>query len=470
MSIMAAYVMPHPPLAVPSVGRGQESKIKSTLDAMEKVASEIAALAPETIVFITSHGTVYSDYFHISPGQTAAGDFARFGVSGAKYETKYDSELALEIQNQAAAVGLPAGTQGERLKQLDHGVLVPMHFINEKYSSYKSVRVSVSGLDPVSHYMFGIAIANAVKHLEKKTVIVASGDLSHKLSKDGPHGYHKDGAEFDKQVMKYMGEGDFLGLLMMPQKLRNNAAECGYGACVILAGCLDKTEISSKQLSYECPFGVGYGVASFACLSKNSKRNILEQWNELNTEKIKAIQKNEDPYRALARMSLEYRLVNGRKLESPEEAVSKGLQLHDEMLNKKAGVFVSLHKNGELRGCIGTITPTTNSVAEEIIQNAISAGLKDSRFSGVTIDELPFITYKVDVLDAPEEIDSPDLLDVKNYGVIVESGFKRGLLLPNLDGIDTIDEQVDIAKKKAGIDPSEKFKLKRFKVTRYEQL
>ena len=468
MSIVCAYVMPHPPLAVPAVGRGQEDNINKTLDAMNAVALEIAEHAPETIVFITSHGTVYSDYFHISPGLAAVGDFARFGVSGAKYETEYDNVFALEIQNQAVALGLPVGTQGEKNKQLDHGVLVPMHFIDEKYSSYKSIRLSISGLDSVSHFKLGQAIANAAKLLGKKVVVVASGDLSHKLSDDGPYGFHKDGAEFDKLVMKNMSEGDFLNLLMMPQKLRINAAECGYSPFVVLAGCLDKTDVSAKQLSYECPFGVGYGVVSFLCLGEDVTKNFLEQWNMHNLEQIKAIQKNEDPYRALSRISLEYRLKKGEKIKTLEEVVSMGLQLPDEMINKKAGVFVSLHKNGMLRGCIGTITPTTNSIAEEIIQNAVSAGLGDTRFSLVTIDELPQITYKVDVLDAPEDIDSPEQLDVNHYGIIVESGHKRGLLLPNLEGVDTVEEQLSIAKRKAGICPQEQVKLKRFKVTRHE--
>ena len=472
MSIVSAYVLPHPPLAVPAVGRGQESAIKNTLDALKVVALEIAELMPDTIVFITPHGTVYSDYFHISPGKVAAGDFARFRAPEAKYETEYDSLMAAEIQNRAAAHNLPAGTQGEGNSELDHGVLVPMHFINEKYCAYKSIRVSVSGLDPAAHYKLGQIIAASAKQLGKKTVVIASGDLSHKLSKNGSHGFHQDGAVFDKLIMKYMSEGDFLNLLMMPQKLRNNAAECGYSPSVILAGCLDKTKINSKQLSYECPFGVGYGVVSFLCTGVDESRNFLVQFDMFNLEKTKQIQENEDPYRALARMSLEYRLKHGKPMEFPKGTdkpiFANSTDWPSEMQNKKAGVFVSLHKNGELRGCIGTISPTTNSIASEIIQNAISAGLKDNRFPQVTLDELPLITYKVDVLDAPEEISSKELLDVYNYGIIVESGYKRGLLLPNLDGIDTVDEQVDIAKRKAGIGPLEKVKLKRFRVTRYE--
>jgi AmmeMemoRadiSam system protein A len=142
--------------------------------------------------------------------------------------------------------------------------------------------------------------------------------------------------------------------------------------------------------------------------------------------------------------------------------------LPDEMLKKKAGVFVSLHKNGRLRGCIGTISPTTVSIAKEIIQNAISAGLSDTRFDQVKAEELAYIDYKVDVLSAPEAISDTSQLDVSRYGVIVTSGSKRGLLLPNLDGIDTVEEQIKIAKQKAGITDNEAVKLERFEVIRHE--
>jgi len=141
--------------------------------------------------------------------------------------------------------------------------------------------------------------------------------------------------------------------------------------------------------------------------------------------------------------------------------------LPDELLGNRAGVFVSLHKNGRLRGCIGTIAPTAANIALEIMQNAVSAGLHDTRFAPVTAFELPFLTYKVDVLSPPVRIDSPAELDVKRYGVIVTSGQRRGLLLPNLDGVDTVEEQIAIARQKAGIPDRASVKLERFEVVRH---
>jgi AmmeMemoRadiSam system protein A len=206
---------------------------------------------------------------------------------------------------------------------------------------------------------------------------------------------------------------------------------------------------------------VGYTVASVEPLNDDESRNILQQYEASSLHNVINIRENEDIYRALARQSLEYMVNTGKKLPSNTD-------VSEELSNKRAGVFVSLHKNGRLRGCVGTISPTTKCIADEIIQNAVSAGLYDNRFEPVTKSELPFLVYKVDVLAAPESISGPEKLDVKRYGVIVTSGGKRGLLLPNLDGIDTVEEQIQIAKQKAGISDNMPVKLERFEVVRHE--
>jgi AmmeMemoRadiSam system protein A len=137
-------------------------------------------------------------------------------------------------------------------------------------------------------------------------------------------------------------------------------------------------------------------------------------------------------------------------------------------MSEKAGVFVSLKKHGELRGCIGTFQPTTENIAEEIIQNAVSAATQDPRFSPFTEDELGDIDYSVDVLSAPEKVAGKEDLDPGKYGVIVKSGELKGLLLPDLEGVDTVDKQVSIAAMKAGIAESADIELYRFEVKRYK--
>ena len=168
----------------------------------------------------------------------------------------------------------------------------------------------------------------------------------------------------------------------------------------------------------------------------------------------------EDPYVKLARKTIETYIKEGRVIKLPDG-------LPSEMYEKSAGAFVSLHIRGGLRGCIGTIAATCDCVAEEIIQNAISASTKDPRFEPVEESELDRLEYSVDVLGDAEDIDSKDKLDVKRYGVIVTNGFKRGLLLPDLDGVDSVDDQIAIAKRKAGIGAYEKVNLQRFEVVRH---
>lgn len=162
----------------------------------------------------------------------------------------------------------------------------------------------------------------------------------------------------------------------------------------------------------------------------------------------------------LARQSLEHYLRTNTMLSAPTELTPD--------LRGQAGAFVSLKKDGELRGCIGTFGPTQSTVAEEIIVNAVSAGTMDPRFFPIELDELTELEISVDILNEPERADSLDELDPKEYGVIVRRGRRSGLLLPDLEGLDSVEEQVAIAMQKAGIRPDEEIELYRFTVTRYK--
>ncbi len=165
------------------------------------------------------------------------------------------------------------------------------------------------------------------------------------------------------------------------------------------------------------------------------------------------------PLVQLAKKTVESYVRRG-KVSPPEELTPE--------MKEKAGVFVSIHKKGDLRGCIGTFEPATNNVANEIINNAISAATRDPRFFPVTADELPQIEYSVDVLTEPEPVSGEKDLDPKKYGAIVEAGWRRGLLLPDLEGVDSVKHQLEICRMKAGIEPNEPVKLYRFEVKRYK--
>ena len=460
MPLLAGFMVPHPPLIVPAVGRGGEAEIEETTKAYEKVAEEIAALKPETIIITSPHSIMYADYFHISPRDSAKGSFISFGAPEVSFRETYDTDLVEAICDLAAESDFPAGTMGERDRQLDHGTMVPLWFIEKKYRDFKLVRTGLSGLPLTDHYKFGQMIAKAIEQTGRRTVIVASGDLSHKLQDYGPYGYAPEGPEYDKRIMDVMGRAAFGELLDFDETFCDKAAECGHRSFVIMAGAMDGRKVEAKVLSHQDVTGVGYGIGTFYPGEADEERHFLDSYMAELKKKTEAMRASEDPYVSRARQSLETYIRTGRKISVPEG-------LPEEMLDTQAGAFVSIHKFGKLRGCIGTIEGVRDSVAEEIINNAISASTEDPRFSPITEDELKWLEINVDVLGEAEYIYSMDQLDVKRYGVIVSKGYRRGLLLPDLDGVDTPEQQVAIAKQKAGIRPDEEVKLQRFEVIRH---
>ena len=478
--ILGAYIMPHPPIIIHQIGKGEERKIQKTIDACKEVAKRIAALKPQTIVLTSPHSVLYADYFHISSGSGAKGSFSQFSAPQVKMEVTYDEEFVRQLCNIAERSAsensadshdryssFPAGTLGERAeyKALDHGVMVPLSFVNEQYTDYKLVRIGLSGLSPLEHYKLGKMITEVSNKLNRRVVFLASGDLSHKLTDDGPYGFSPDGPIFDKQVTEAMANADFLKFLTFEPEFCDSAAECGLRSFMIMAGALDCKDVKAELLSHEGPFGVGYGVAAFEVGGDNPARNFDVQLQEYEEKKMADIKSNEDIYVRLARFSLETYVRSGKAANINQFPVN---ELPPEILHERAGVFVSIHKDGQLRGCIGTIGPVTESIAREIIRNAVSAGTEDPRFDAVRVNELDKLVYSVDVLGPVEDIKDKSQLDVKRYGVIVSCGGRRGLLLPNLDGVDTVDYQIDIARQKGGIGKNEKYTLQRFEVVRHK--
>ena len=461
MAILAAFMVPHPPMIVPAVGRGSEKQIQKTIDAYEQVADEIAALAPETIIITSPHTVMYADYFHISPGKGAKGDFGRFRAAQVCFDEEYDRELVNELAGIARGQGFPAGVMGERDKRLDHGTMVPLYFIRRKYTGAKIVRIGLSGLPLSEHYRFGQMIREAVDKLGRKAVFVASGDLSHKLQDYGPYGFAEEGPQYDARIMDVCSRAAFGELFDFDETFCDRAAECGHRSFVIMAGAFDGLAVKATQLSHEDVTGVGYGICTFYPGEKDESRHFLKQYLGGAAKRLAEKRAKEDPYVQLARKSVEYYILHHRKMEMPED-------LPEELLTKRAGAFVSIHEHGKLRGCIGTIAPVRDCVAREIIDNAVSASTRDPRFDPIRADELKWLEISVDVLGEAEPISSAAELDVKRYGVIVTKGMKRGLLLPDLDGVDTVEEQISIAKSKAGIaDWDTNVELQRFEVVRH---
>jgi AmmeMemoRadiSam system protein A/AmmeMemoRadiSam system protein B len=434
MHLLAAFVLPHPPVALPEIGRGEELKISRTIDGYKKVAALIAQLKPDTIVLCSPHAPLSQDAFFISERLLETGSFARFSAPSTRVNATTDLAFVHELIRRSPDFIASA----HESSGLDHGTMVPLHFINKSYTDYKLVRIGLSMADAHRHFKIGEAIRDTAEALDKRIVFIASGDLSHRLMESGPYGFVKEGPIFDEEIVEILKTGQLEKLNAMAPEVIEDAGECGYRSLLILAGVVHGLRFKSELYSYEGPFGVGYATAGF----------------------LPSEHKDSDPYVKLARLAIEDFVLKKVETEIPHDTPS-------ELTDHKAGVFVSLHMNGNLRGCIGTIFPTTSSIAHEILRNAVLACSEDPRFFPVKHAEVDFLDIGVDVLGAPEDIDDKTLLDVKRYGVIVTKGRRRGLLLPDLEGVDTVDQQIKIALSKAGIAPDEEYTLQRFEVVRH---
>lgn len=464
MSIVGAMMVPHPPIMLPEVGRGEEKKIEETTIAYEKAARFLAGLKPDTVIISSPHSVMYSDYFHISPGRAAKGDMGGFRAKEVRFNADYDNELTDTLARTAIKEDFPAGVLGEKDPTLDHGTMIPLYYINKYYTNYKLVRIGLSGLTLPDHYRLGQLIQKVADKLNRRVFFVGSGDLSHKLLAEGPYGFAPEGPRYDDRIMDVMGRAAFDELFDFDESFCDKAAECGHRSFCIMAGALDGLSVRAEKLSHQGTFGVGYGVCTYAVNDDGAvheDRRFLEKWEKKMSRVLDERRANEDPYVKIARETIESYIRDGKKIKLPGDVPA-------EMTTEKAGTFVSIHKEGRLRGCIGTIAPVYDCIGDEIIENAISASTRDPRFNPIKTDELASLEINVDVLSPAEDISSKDELDVKRYGVIVTKGYNRGLLLPNLDGVDTVDEQVAIALRKAGLSENEKnYKLQRFEVVRH---
>ena len=459
--LKAAFMVPHPPLIVKEVGKGAEEQVSLTLESYQQIAREIADISPETIIISSPHTKLYNNYFHLLDSISLEGSFRSFGAAEVTFNELNDMELLGKIDEIAKRYNFPTGILNDNINELDHGTMVPLYFINKYLGDYKIIVIGISGLSYPEHYKMGKIIKEAIEELDRDVVYIASGDLSHVLQKDGPYGFLEEGPIYDKQIIDVMSKGDFGKLLEFDPHFVDKAAVCGHPSFLMMAGVLDGLDVKSKFYSHEDTTGVGYGICSYYPIVENSDRLFLDKYLIKEEQRLINYYNNSDDYVLLAKNTIDTYIRNNQVIDIPDN-------IDKELLTKKAGVFVSIHKFNELRGCIGTIISTKDNIAEEIINNAISASTKDNRFDPITEDELKYLEINVDVLGEYEDVNSKDELDVKRYGVIVSQEYKRGLLLPDIEGVDSIDEQLEIACHKGGIDPKSEYKIQRFEVIRHK--
>jgi len=342
-------------------------------------------------------------------------------------DVEIDSELGKQILTMSSHLQADEGAH-----LYEHSIEVQIPFLQYFKRDIKIVPIVLSYVTGAAYKEIGKEIAKAIKESNRGVVIMASSDMTHYESQESAR-------EKDTQAIEAMLDLNEDELLRRVDELK--ISMCGYAPAVSLISAAKELGATGAELVRYQTSGDTTGdyssVVGYAGI----------------------IIKGMSPIAKLAKETVETFVKEG-KVPKPEELTPE--------MKQKAGVFVSIHKSGELRGCIGTFEPMKLNIAEEIMSNAISSATRDPRFPPIAPSELKDLDYSVDVLTKPEPIDSKDQLDPKKYGVIVEAGFRQGLLLPALEGVDSVEYQIDICRQKAGIMPDEPVKLYRFEVKRYK--
>ena len=452
-SLVFAGIAPHPPIMVPEVGRESSVDVQNSINAMAELTARVISSKAETVIIISPHAPLEANAFIAYGGPQIHGDFANFRAPAVTVHAELDGDLLDEIASAAAEQHLVV------MKidgfDLDHGTAVPLYFLQRNGWTGRVIALGYSFLSVEDHMRFGNCVRAAIEKLGRRVAFIASGDLSHRLKRDAPAGYNAHAHLFDEEIVDAIRSCATNRIVDIDQDLRRTAGECGYRSMLVAIGVAKGNNSNCEVISYEAPFGVGYLVAQLA-----GSAGILPASSARLAD---ALAKSSPEIPALARRTIETSITTSKIIDPPDDLPG--------LFHARAGCFVSIKtRDGELRGCIGTIEPVKDSLSEEIIANAISAATSDPRFPSVKADELPCLKYSVDVLSPPEPC-SVDDLDPRIYGVIVEdeSGFRRGLLLPNLAGIDTAEQQIEIASGKAGIAGGAKVKLFRFRAERYSE-
>lgn len=432
-------LVPHPPIIIPEVGQGREKSAGRTVEAMETLGQSLQNHVPETILLLTPH-SAYSKGICFMIADNYSGDLAMFGHPEVKFAFKGSPDESDWITKSLIDANIHVHSFREGTMSLDHASLVPLYFFNKYWKEFpKIIIANPIGLTPRMAFETG-RILNTLKK-GSSLALIASGDLSHRLTSDAPAGFNPKGKIFDDLVVESLETNKPENLLQADIGILEEAGECGLRSVMVFMGCAAGKKIN--VLSYEGPFGVGYCVA-----------RTEDFRNERNIDK--------DPFVELAKRAILCHLKGEDRIKS--------IISHENQMKQPRACFVSLKtREGQLRGCIGTITPSRESLAEEIIENSISAATRDPRFPPVSLDELGELLVSVDILSEPCEVQNIEDLDVRKFGVIIEKEYRRGVLLPDLEGVTSIEQQISIAASKAGIYDLKDSTIYRFTVERHSE-
>jgi len=452
-AIVFAGLMPHAPILVPGVGRKRLADAAATARAMKLVADHAMAAQPDTIVLISPHAPRLPGAFGLWQASHLHGSLEIFGSPEDAVDLPVDRTFARHLEQEAGRRGLHFWDISHG--PLDHGALVPLWYLTA--SGWKGPTVILGLNDPGDGGLveLGQAIAGTARGLKRRIAVIASGDMSHRLTRSAPCGFHPQAHRFDETFIGLLREDRPADLPRIDPDLQDAAAEDVVDATMVALAASGFHTEGHQVLSYEGPFGVGYGVAILFEPPKPTETGTPPEAGQ-----ARRITHFAD-LPTVARCAVEMELRSGPVV--PPFAA-------DGELAACRGVFVTLrNSDGELRGCMGTLVPRERDLVAETWRNALAAALRDNRFSPVTVAELSNLEYEVTVLGELEPIESPAELDPARYGVVVSSlDGRKGVLLPAIAGIESVDQQLEIARRKADLEPGEPVSLQRFEVINCE--
>lgn len=460
-SMVFAGIAPHPPIMVPEVGHQAVAEVRDSIAAMALLSERLIKSGAETVVLISPHAPLDPVAFVAYQGPHLYGDFANFRAPKTTVEALLDEELLAEIIAEARQHQYEVcRIRGQRM---DHGTTVPLYFLQQNGWHGRLVALGYSFLSNDAHLGFGACVRRAIDSIGRPVALIASGDLSHRLKPEAPAGYNPRAHLFDEEVVASLQANSPQRIIDVDHELRKLAGECGYRSLLVALGATRDSPASCEVLSYEAPFGVGYLVAQLVSVPHAAKDAERTEAADDSCQTSNQTEDLANALPALARKAVETFVLTNSQLSLRDSPVG--------ILAERAACFVSIKTDdGDLRGCIGTIEPVRTTLLQELILNAIHAASRDPRFPPVSASELRQLHYSVDVLSAPEPATFAEL-DPKDYGVIVEDegGIRRGLLLPDIAGVDTAAKQVEIAARKAGIPNGAPVRLSRFRVRRFRE-
>ncbi len=434
MPLVAAGLFPHPPVMIPEIGEEKANQIKTTMEAVKKAMSLIMEEKPDTVVILSPHNICFSDGPTLLLGQELSGDMGAFGHPELSLSFSIDTNLLRHIAKKAAllthvhSLDRAAAAQYKKSLQIDWGSFVPLYYLKQAGFDGKIIFLTPDYAKRERTYALGNIVSSVAQKTKRRVAVIATGDLSHKLTKDASHGYTPKGAEYDAIVMKALERRDKLALDALPTPYVAEIDTCGLPSLYFLFGALGNRPAELSVLSHEGPFGVGYGVALYL------------------PQAVPAAKKEApSPYVKLAKESIEKYVKMGRFLRVPKDLPPK--------LEKPGAVIITLHEYGATRGFAYTLHPHFHSLAEEIIHMSKAAATEHQQISAVQPDELEDLEISVETIETLEPISSLDELDPSRYAFVVVSNYGNhptAIIIPaHRVEYDTPQKQWDEAKKRA---------------------